>query len=184
MFEARPSRPPLALLVAVAGPPLVFGAVYGASRTFRDYALGLDLRLLTAFQAWRVLGGMFLALYAFGVLPGVFAWPAGVGDMAVGFAAPFVLHALIRGDRTWRRQVAWLNIAGLIDFAVAVVTGVLTSNTSLGVLADGATRASLGLLPLSLVPTFAVPLWIICHLISLLQLRHDGTRRWANEVTP
>jgi hypothetical protein len=29
----------------------------------------------------------------------------------------------------------------------------------------------MGLLPLSLIPTFAVPLWIIFHMISLLQLR-------------
>jgi adenylate cyclase len=31
--------------------------------------------------------------------------------------------------------------------------------------------ASLGALPLSLVPTFAVPLWTLMHVISLLQLR-------------
>jgi hypothetical protein len=174
VFEAPPGRPPLPLLLAVVGPPLLFTVVYRAWPRFRDFALGVDLRLLTAFQAWRVLGGMFLALYAFGLLPALFAWPAGVGDMAVGLAAPFVLRAMFRGAPTWRRQVAWLNVAGLIDFAGAVATGVLTSNSSLGVLADGAARASLGLLPLSLVPTFAVPLWIIFHVISFLQLRRHG----------
>ena len=66
---------------------------------------------------------------------------------------------------------AWLNVAGLIDFAGALGTGVLTSNTALGLLADGVPRASLGTLPLSLVPTFAVPLWTVFHLISLIQLR-------------
>jgi hypothetical protein len=35
---------------------------------------------------------------------------------------------------------------------------------------------SLGSLPLSLIPTFAVPLWTICHVVSLLQLaRAAGT---------
>jgi hypothetical protein len=29
----------------------------------------------------------------------------------------------------------------------------------------------MGALPLSIVPTFAVPLWTIIHVISLLQLR-------------
>jgi len=29
----------------------------------------------------------------------------------------------------------------------------------------------MGSMPLSLIPTFAVPLWTILHLISLLQLR-------------
>jgi len=171
IFEAAPSSPPLALLVAVVGPPLVFALVYRISRTFRDFALNIDLRLLTAMQSWRVLGGMFLALYAFGLLPGLFAWPAGIGDVAVGVAAPFVVLAMLRGAPTWRRTVTWLNIAGLVDFVGAVGTGALTSTLSLGGMADEASRASMGALPLSLVPTFGVPLWTIFHVISLLQLR-------------
>ncbi len=82
---------------------MLFGLVYRLSRRFRAFALGIDLRLLTAMQAWRVIGIMFLALYAFGSLPGLFAWPAGLGDAAVGFAAPFVLRALTAGAPNWRR---------------------------------------------------------------------------------
>jgi hypothetical protein len=177
VFQSSPSTPPLAILVAVAGPPLLFGIAYRVSAAVRRFALGIDLRLLTAIQGWRVIGGMFLVLYAFGLLPGPFAWPAGVGDLAVGLAAPFALLAMLRGSPAWPRQVAWLNIAGLIDFAGAVGTGVLTSSSSLGVLAGGASRASMGALPLSLVPTFAVPLWTIFHVVSLLQLRRAARRR-------
>jgi hypothetical protein len=176
-FHSAPSDPPLAVLVAVAGPPLLFALAYRASRPFRDFVLGIDLRLLTAIQSWRVIGGTFLVLYAFDLLPGLFAWPAGAGDLAVGLAAPFVVLAMLREAPTWRRQVAWLNIAGLVDFVGAVGTGVLTSDTSLGLAAGGATGASLGLLPLSLVPAFAVPLWIVFHAISLLQLHR--LRAWA-----
>lgn len=174
VFQSPPSRPPLPILLAVAAPPLLFAFVYRASRRFRGFVLTIDLRLLTAIQSWRVIGVTFLVLYAFDLLPGLFAWPAGVGDVAVGVAAPFVVLAMLRGAPTWRRQVAWLNIAGLVDFAGAVGTGVLTSNPSLGFVADTGARASLGALPLSLVPTFAVPLWIIFHLISLLQLRRTA----------
>ena len=176
-FESGPSTPPLPLLIAVAGPPLLFGLAYRASAAVRSFALGIDLRLLTAIQSWRVIGGMFLVLYAFRLLPGLFAWPAGVGDLAVGLAAPFALLAMVRGHSAWRRQVVWLNIAGLIDFAGAVGTGILTSGSSLGVLGGGASGASMGLLPLSLVPTFAVPAWIIFHIVSLLQLRRAARRR-------
>jgi len=169
-FESGPSRPPLAVLVAVAGPLLVFASTYRVSRRFRDFVLALDLGLVTAVQSWRVIGVMFLAFYAFGLLPGLFAWPAGVGDAAVGLAAPFVLLAVVRRSPTWRRQVLWLNVAGLLDFVGAIGMGVLSSNNSLGIAADGAARVSLGSLPLSLIPTFAVPLWTICHVVSLLQL--------------
>lgn len=163
-FESG-SQPPLPLLAAVVGPLLVFAILYRASERVRRFLLGFDLRLLTALQAWRVLGIMFLVLYAFGLLPGLFAWPAGVGDVAVGLAAPFVLLAMLRGAPTWRTQVAWLNIAGLVDFVGAVGTGVVTRNPLLGAL------------PLSLVPTFAVPLWIMFHAISLLQLRRGSGSR-------
>jgi hypothetical protein len=37
----------------------------------------------------------------------------------------------------------------------------------------------MGGLPLSLIPTFAVPLWTIAHIISLIQLRRAEV---ANDV--
>jgi len=181
-FESGPTRPPLAVLLAVAGPPLIFAAVYRASRRFRDLVLALDLSLLTAVQSWRVVGVMFLVFYSYGLLPGLFAWPAGTGDLAVGLAAPFVLLAILRQRPTWRRQVVWLNIAGILDFVGAVGTGALSSNSSMALVAYSATHVSLGSLPLSLVPTFAVPLWTICHIISLLQLARTKETVSATEA--
>lgn len=169
-FESGPTHPPLAVLVAVTAPLLVFAAAYRGWRRFRDFVLSMDLRLLTAFQSWRVIGVVFLVLYAFDLLPGTFAWPAGVGDAAVGLAAPFVVMAIVHHSPTWRRQVVLLNVAGLVDFIVAIGAGVLTSNNAIGVLSEASGRVSLGSLPLSLIPTFAVPLWTIFHIVSLIQL--------------
>jgi hypothetical protein len=170
-FDAGPERPPLPILIAIVAPIALFALAYRGSSRVRAFALGLDLRLLTAMQSWRVLGAMFLAFYAFGMLPGLFAWPAGLGDAAVGLAAPFVVQAMIAGRANWQRSVLWLNIAGILDFVGAVGTGVLSSNSSLGFFATGAPAVSMGALPLSLVPTFAVPLWTILHIISFIQLR-------------
>ncbi len=170
-FAADPQQLPLTLLLSVAAPPLIFIASYLASPALRAFVLGLDLVLLTAFQSWRVIGAMFLVFYAYGLLPAIFAWPAGIGDGLVGIAAPFVAIAIARNTTGWRQQALWLNLAGLIDFAFAIGAGVLTSPSSAGVLADATTSAIMSELPLSLIPTFAVPLWIIVHMISLLQLR-------------
>jgi len=177
LFEAGPGRPPLGVLIAIAAPLLLFAVVYQTSAVFRRWVLGIDLRFLTLAQSWRVIGVMFLALYAFGLLPGLFAWPAGVGDALVGLSAPFVLRAMVRGEPGWRRRVIGLNVAGLVDFVVALATGVLTSPSSIGWFADATPRASLGALPLSLVPTFAVPLWTIFHVISLVQLGRSESRQ-------
>jgi hypothetical protein len=136
----------------------------------RAWALGLDLALLTALQSWRVLGGGFLMLHAFGLLPALFAWPAGLGDVLVGAFAPFATLAVLRQTPGWRARVLWLNLAGLVDFVAAVGTGVLTSQ-AIGLLPGEPPQTLMAQLPLSLIPTFAVPVWIILHLVSLAQLR-------------
>ena len=170
-FEAGPDRPPLALLLAIVLPPLLFTIGLALSPAFRDWVLALDLRLLTATQCWRVIGGSFVALEAQGVLPPLFAYPAGYGDLFVG---GFALVALIGIDRAlpaWRERLLWLNVAGLIDFAAAVGTGVLAGDGPLGLLHGAVTTAPLLQFPLYFIPTFAVPFWIMIHIASLLQLR-------------
>ncbi|MBU6478402.1 MAG: hypothetical protein KGQ32_10770, partial [Xanthomonadaceae bacterium] len=95
-FLGRPGTPPIGIAVGVAAPLLLFFAWLRLSPTFRDFVLSLDLRLVAGMQAWRWAGLGFLFLYAYKVLPGPFALPAGLGDMAVGFAAPWMILRLAR----------------------------------------------------------------------------------------
>ena len=89
VFATHPDKAPLPLLIAVLGPPILFLIAYYSSAKVRTLSLSLDLRLLAAIQAWRVIGAMFLVLMSFGLLPGTFAWPAEIGDIIVGTYAPF-----------------------------------------------------------------------------------------------
>ena len=95
-FIGRPGTPPVAIGIGVGAPLLLFFAWLRLSQSFRAFVLTLDLRLIAAIQAWRFAGLGFLALYANKVLPAMFALPAGLGDMAVGFAAPWMVLALVR----------------------------------------------------------------------------------------
>src|ERR1700744_1696761 len=90
-FVAAPGKPPLGLLTGLLAPLTLFLVGYWTSEAFRDFVLSVDLRLVVAIQSWRWAGFGFLTLYAYRVLPGLFAWPAGVGDAAIGITAPFVL---------------------------------------------------------------------------------------------
>src|SRR5262245_6864618 len=96
VFVGAPGAPPFAIFLAVAAPLALFAIGYRVSRRFRDFVLGLDVQLATAVQAWRFAGFGFIALQAHHVLPGVFTWPAGLGDMAIGVSAPFLAFALAR----------------------------------------------------------------------------------------
>jgi hypothetical protein len=122
-------------------------------------------------QAWRVIGAMFLVLMAFRLLPGIFAWPAGIGDVIVGAYAPFVVVAVSRRTPGWQKHVVLLNVLGLLDFVGAIGGGVLSGSSPIGILRGDVTSDIMQRLPLSMIPTFAVPFWIVLHIISLIKLR-------------
>ena len=65
-------------------PIAVFSLWYGASDGFRRFALSLNPRILTYVQSWRVIGLVFIILEARGVLPAIFALPAGYRDRSDG----------------------------------------------------------------------------------------------------
>jgi hypothetical protein len=73
-----------------------------------------------------VLGATFVVFWAFGAVPGVFALPAGLGDMAVGILAlPAAIAAASGTPRGRAAGVAW-NVLGIADLVSAVTLGVLT----------------------------------------------------------
>jgi hypothetical protein len=147
-----------------------FGAYFG-SDAFRAFVLGADLRLVAAMQAWRWAGLGFLSLYAHGVLPGLFALPAGLGDMAIGVTAPWIVLGLIRDSSfvTSRRYVIW-NIMGIIDLVVAVSMGTICSGFLHGITGN-VTTSPMAKLPLVLIPAYLVPLFIMLHFTALSQAR-------------
>jgi hypothetical protein len=174
LFETS-GEAPMAVILAIIVPIALFAAAYGLSGAFRSYVLGLDLRLLTAIQGWRIIGAMFLVLMSFDMLPGTFAWPAGVGDAVVGIYAPFVVYSLARRSPNWRRHVILLSVLGLLDFVGAIGSGVLSGDNPLGILRGNIPMDIMQRLPLSIIPTFGVPAWILVHTISLLKISRGET---------
>ena len=173
-FVTPPGTPPLPILIGVAAPIIVFFAGFRMSRRFRDFVLAADLRLIMAIQAWRFAGLGFLALYTHGVLPGIFAWPAGLGDIAIGVTAPWLLVALIREPdfAASKTFVVW-NALGILDLVVAVGMGALSSGLAAGV-AGEVTTGPMAQLPLVLIPAYFVPIFVMLHMAALFQARRAG----------
>ncbi len=182
-FVRPPGAPPIPVLLGVTIPLAVFGAAYWGWRAFRALVLAADLRLLTAAQAWRAGGLGFLALTVHGILPGLFAWPAGLGDIAIGVTAPWVMLALVRRPAfvASRLFVVW-NLLGILDLVVALSTGVLSSGV-LGGLTGKVTTAPMAYLPLVLIPAYFVPLFVMLHITALVQARRfSASARSAEQV--
>jgi len=172
VFVAPRGTPPLSLLIAFTLPVAVFLMAYWIWPGFREFVLKADLRFLTGLQAWRFAGFAFLALLTYAILPGYFAWPAGLGDMAIGLSAPWILVALNRNRNfaSSKTFLAW-NVFGLLDLVVAVTIGAigprLLANNQVGAV----NTSVMAHLPLVLVPGYLVPMFIIFHLTALFQAR-------------
>jgi hypothetical protein len=128
-------------------------------------------------QLYRALGVVFLILYATGKLPGLFAWPAGVGDILVGVLAPVVAIAYARDPHQNGDMVSAWNWFGIGDLVIAVGAGVMTSPSLLQSFAVEPPNHLITLFPLVLIPTFLVPVSILLHMASLMKLRQAGSRR-------
>src|SRR5437899_11652240 len=159
-FVGSANSPPLPIFFGVAIPLAVFLAAYFGSSPFRDFILGADLRFVGAIEGWRWGGLGFLSLYANGVLPGLFALPAGLGDMAIGITSPWIVLSLIRNPlfAASRRFVIW-NILGIADFVVAVSMVALSSGAFPGLndLIGTCTPTRITGFPLFFIPTSRFP---------------------------
>lgn len=167
-FVDPPGGFPWPVLASILLPVALFLADrhYFGGRIFQGIHT-LDCQTLVALQVWRVGGLFFLVEWARGHLPAGFALPAGIGDIVVGLTAPLVVARLARG-RGERAFALW-NAFGLLDLVVAVGAGVLHASGPLGVLAGNVPADIVARYPLSVVPTFLVPLAIILHLAGARQ---------------
>ena len=155
---------PILVFAPVAG----FALAYRTRPDFRSYVLSLDTGLLVILNSWRMLGLGFLFLYAYDVLPGLFAWLAGLGDAMAAVGATFIGIKLLRGNKLSKQTLLKWNSYGLLDFLIAVTAGTALRSNLLG---STVTTDPLSSLPVSLIPTLVVPFYITIHLIIFLQLR-------------
>jgi hypothetical protein len=158
--DVLPPRIPLALLATLA-----VGYLLLLSRSFRAIVAGIPQHWLIGIQTFRILGGVFLIRYFEGQLPGVFAIPAGIGDVLTGLLAPLVAYWWYAGKPYARgAAIAW-NLFGMADLVNAVTIGALTGGGAGGIV-----------FPIVLIPVYAVPRALLVHSYSLIGLARKTSR--------
>ncbi|HLZ93286.1 MAG TPA: hypothetical protein VKQ28_16380 [Candidatus Acidoferrum sp.] len=180
LFKNDANRIGISVAIAALVPLIVFSLWFAASPAFRQFALSLPSSTLTALQASRIIGFIFVLLQVRNILPAIFAWPAGYGDMAIGVTAGFVAWKLANPTRR-NSYILW-QLLGILDLVNAVALGTTAS------LIDprSVSMAPMTMLPLSLVPTFLVPLFLIFHVICIAQARtwKVATQRSSQAAAP
>jgi len=135
-------------------------------RTIRVCVLNIDLRWLVLLHLTRLFAGAyFLVLCQRRQLPCGFATPAGWGDIVIGVLAVAAVGAMHPTQFAKLFLLSW-NTLGLIDIVFVVASALRFG------LKDWQSMHALRELPLSLLPTFLVPLIIASHvLIFVRQIR-------------
>ena len=173
--------------VALLAPPLpqvMIGAITlllvlaGALHPgLRSWLAQVNLRGFVAFHLTRFVGVVFLLMNARGQLTGEFAIPAGWGDIVVAIGA-LAIVALLRDPLARPRALMLWNALGLADILAVVVIA-----AKLG-MRDPSLVAPLLRFPMSLVPTFVVPMIVASHVLIDRRLRAAPPRLPAPVALP
>ena len=160
-------------LPAPAVPAILLGltavllSAYFRVAPLRAWVDSLDPRALVQLHLTRFVGLYFLVLYRRGELPYAFAVKGGIGDIIVASFAVVLILVPFAEARLHRLLVIW-NVIGLMDILLVVFSAARLT------IADPYAMHALTHLPLSLLPTFLVPLIIATHIILFVRLAQKG----------
>src|SRR5438309_902291 len=177
----RTGASPLPLLPAAILLPVIVGALLLlVSKRVGQLLAAMPATWLIALQLYRVFGSQWLAYWLRGVLPGLWALPAGTGDVLTGlFAVPAAI-ALAAGTAEGRKAAILWNIFGFADLAVAITLGMIISPGSFQLIVLNGPSIGLVGYPKLLTPAFVVPGSILLHALSLRQLRRRSRELGRN----
>ena len=173
VFIIGASRLPLLPLAIFL--PLIIGApALLLSKRVGQVLDAMPASWLVALQLYRVFGSQWLAYWLLGLVPGLWALPAGTGDVLTGLFAVPAAMAVATGTAQGRRAAVMWNIFGLADLAIAVTLGMITSPGRFQLIVPDLSGINAGAYPNVLTPAFVVPGSILLHVLSLRQLRRRG----------
>jgi hypothetical protein len=168
----RTAASPLPLLPSAIFLPVIMGVpVLLLSKRVGHLLDAMPTTWLVALQLYRVFGTQWLAYWLRGLLPGLWALPAGTGDVLTGlFAVPAAI-ALATGTVEGRKAAILWNMFGLADLAIAITLGMIISPGPFQLIVPNGPSIGLDGYPNVLTPAFVVPGSILLHALSLRQLR-------------
>ena len=105
-------------------------------------------------------------------IPGIFAYPAGIGDILVGVVALAVILIYRRRETLPRWSIMLVLVLGVLDFVSAFFFGFFSSENPAQLFFPDV-KNNLIMYPTGLIPLFLVPYAIFFHTLSWLSLRQS-----------
>ncbi|MBW7962319.1 MFS transporter [Bradyrhizobium sp. BR 10261] len=178
VFRTGYSQLPL-LPAAIFLPVVIGAALLLLSKRVGQLLDAMPTNWLVALQLYRIVGSQWLAHWLLGQLPGLWALPAGTGDVLTGLFAVPAAMALASGTAEGRKPAILWNLFGIADFVVAITLGMIITPGPFQLIFPEGPNVGLDNYPNVLTPAFVVPSSILLHALSLRQLRRRS-RSGAN----
>ena len=160
LYKLTPPTPQ----VVIFGQVLLLIVLFNLSKSLRLWMQSINLKYLIAVHISRLVGIYFLYLYSLRLLPYDFAVKGGVGDIIVAVSALILVICNFDNRKLNERiYLAW-NTIGMLDIIFVVLTAARLS------IDDRQSMTELFRLPLSILPTFLVPIIIFTHIIIYTRL--------------
>jgi hypothetical protein len=161
-------------------PVAVFSVIGFGSLAGRGRLQSAPLPALIALHAIRLLGVLFVLLFAAKRLPAPFAPVAGWGDIIIGATALPIALWVARDPDTARRPLLVWNGLGLADLVTAVTLGALSAPGAIRLFFGDPSSALIASLPWILIPCFLVPSLSFVHLVVFYRtLKGTGAEDFA-----
>ena len=154
--EADQQNPLLGVAVLI---PIVIGVALFASHGYRWMVDAIPQYWFAGFHTLRIVFGFaFLAIYELGEAPGVFALPAGYGDIISGVLGGIAAYLAFGRKRFAVGALVLWNVVGLIDFFSVLPLGQVFINPS---------DRIVDFFPFYLIPGYVVPMFFMLHVYSI-----------------
>lgn len=128
----------------------------------------LNLEDLVKIHIFRLIGSTFIILFFYDLLPPVFAFFAGIGDLLTAISSIFVVKA-IQNNKSYARRLTYIwNTFGLIDILITSAMAIIFTKISIDNNIQGV--EFLAEFPFCFIPAFAPPTIIFLHLLVFRKL--------------
>jgi len=148
-------------LISVLLPVALSFIIYKKSKKVQEFIFSIPLYWLIILQVYRNVGVIFLLAMSMGILPSVFAIPAGIGDILFGIFVIPAAYMLFKKIRYARPVAIGVTIFGIADLVMAFTIGLSTSLSAI-------TNSFL-----VIIPAFFVPLSLVAHMFALIRLKRN-----------
>jgi len=159
---------PPKIVLTTTLPLAVFLTILFSTKICKEANLKLRLEQLVGVHIFRLIGGFFIILWLYDLLPTVFALVAGVGDLLTAIGSIFVVSA-IRNKKNYAKKLTFVwNTFGLLDILTTAVMAILFTKFSIDTGSQGV--EFLAEFPFCFIPAFAPATIIFLHLLVYRKL--------------